>query len=203
MRTPLELSLGEISRRLDVPKSVAHRLLNSLRDLGWAEQYPENGFYRLSLRLAAKDQRRLGGTRIPDICQPILGWLASNTKGLSGIAILVDMDLSFTGNAFRPDLSAGTRGEGPVAHDGQRKSLASDAGTGGSFGRDRYQWTGTDIGGPRVIASKQTLWPSPLFSLMSFALEAGLLERRALRDQSTAFPRPYFPVSGTGEGHCR
>ena len=46
------MPLGEISRRLDLPKSAAHRLLTSLISLGWAEQESETGFYRLSLRLA-------------------------------------------------------------------------------------------------------------------------------------------------------
>ena len=64
------MALGEISRRLDVPKSAAHRLLTTLCDLGWAEQDPDSGFYRLSLRLAVVGQRILVGTRIPDICQP-------------------------------------------------------------------------------------------------------------------------------------
>ena len=34
------MPLGETCRRLDVPKSAAHRLLTTLCELGWTEQDP-------------------------------------------------------------------------------------------------------------------------------------------------------------------
>jgi DNA-binding IclR family transcriptional regulator len=36
--------LGEISRRLGLPKSAAHRLLTNLCNLGWAEQDRDGDF---------------------------------------------------------------------------------------------------------------------------------------------------------------
>uniref|UniRef100_UPI003100AFEA IclR family transcriptional regulator n=1 Tax=Neorhizobium sp. EC2-8 TaxID=3129230 RepID=UPI003100AFEA len=155
------LSLGEISRRLDVPKSAAHRLLNSLCDLGWAEQDPENGFYRLSLRLAVMGQRLLAGTRIPDICQPILDRLASNTKGLGRIAILDADGLTWishsqgmrSGLIYQPELVAKVplhttaNGKAWLATLDREEALARAVASG--LGR-------TDLGGPRVITSKQT-----------------------------------------------
>ncbi|MEB3047439.1 IclR family transcriptional regulator [Rhizobium mulingense] len=155
------LSLGEISRRLDVPKSAAHRLLNSLCDLGWAEQDPENGFYRLSLRLAVMGQRLLAGTRIPDICQPILDRLASNTKGLGRIAILDPDGLTWishsqgmrSGLIYQPELVAKVplhttaNGKAWLATLDREEALARAVASG--LGR-------TDLGGPRVITSKQT-----------------------------------------------
>ncbi|MGR9250512.1 IclR family transcriptional regulator [Rhizobium leguminosarum] len=155
------LSLGEISRRLDIPKSAAHRLLNSLCDLGWAEQDPENGFYRLSLRLAVMGQRLLAGTRIPDICQPILDRLASNTKGLGRIAILDPDGLTWishsqgmrSGLIYQPELVAKVplhttaNGKAWLATLGREEALARAVASG--LGR-------TDLGGPRVITSKQT-----------------------------------------------
>ncbi|MBY2924394.1 IclR family transcriptional regulator [Rhizobium leguminosarum] len=155
------LSLGEISRRLDVPKSAAHRLLNSLCDLGWAEQDPENGFYRLTLRLAVMGQRLLAGTRIPDICQPILDRLASNTKGLGRIAILDRDGLTWishsqgmrSGLIYQPELVAKVplhttaNGKAWLATLDREEALARAVASG--LGR-------TDLGGPRVITSKQT-----------------------------------------------
>lgn len=155
------LSLGEISRRLDFPKSAAHRLLNSLCDLGWAEQDPENGFYRLSLRLAVMGQRLLAGTRIPDICQPILDRLASNTKGLGRIAILDPDGLTWishsqgmrSGLIYQPELVAKVplhttaNGKAWLATLDREEALARAVASG--LGR-------TDLGGPRVITSKQT-----------------------------------------------
>ncbi|MBB4255703.1 DNA-binding IclR family transcriptional regulator [Rhizobium sp. BK008] len=153
--------MGEISRRLDVPKSAAHRLLNSLCDLGWAEQDPENGFYRLSLRLAVMGQRLLAGTRIPDICQPILDRLASNTKGLGRIAILDPDGLTWishsqgmrSGLIYQPELVAKVplhttaNGKAWLATLDREEALARAVASG--LGR-------TDLGGPRVIMSKQT-----------------------------------------------
>jgi len=46
--------------------------------MGWVEQYPETGFYRLTLRLAIMGQRVLLGTRIPDLTRPILQKLAED-----------------------------------------------------------------------------------------------------------------------------
>ena len=108
------MSLGEISRRLDVPKSAAHRLLTTMCELGWAEQDPESGFYRLSLRLAVVGQRLLIGTRIPDICQPVLDRLAQSTEGLGRIAIVDPDGLTWIANSqgarsglvYQPELVA-------------------------------------------------------------------------------------------------
>lgn len=155
------LSLGEISRRLDVPKSAAHRLLNSLCDLGWAEQDPENGFYRLTLRLAVMGQRLLAGTRIPDICQPILDRLASNTKGLGRIAILDRDGLTWishsqgmrSGLIYQPELVAKVplhttaNGKAWLATLDREEALSRAVASG--LGR-------MDLGGPRVITSRQT-----------------------------------------------
>ncbi|WCK80193.1 IclR family transcriptional regulator [Agrobacterium fabrum] len=157
----LGLSLGEISRRLDVPKSAAHRLLNSLCDLGWAEQDPENGFYRLSLRLAVMGQRLLAGTRIPDICQPILDRLASSTKGLGRIAILDPDGLTWishsqgmrSGLIYQPELVAKV----PLHTTANGKAWLATLDRGEALDRAIASGLGrTDLGGPRVITSKQT-----------------------------------------------
>src|SRR5204863_7909004 len=56
-----------------------------------AEHDAGRGVYRLSLRMAVDGQPNLVGTRIPDICQPILDRLANATEGLGRMAI-VDPD---------------------------------------------------------------------------------------------------------------
>jgi IclR family transcriptional regulator, acetate operon repressor len=108
------LPLGEIARQLDMPKSAAHRLLSTFCELGWAEQDPATGFYRLSLRLAIVGQRLLAGTRIPDICQPILDELAAATESLGRLAIVGPDGLTWIGQAqgarngliYQPELVA-------------------------------------------------------------------------------------------------
>jgi len=155
------MSLGEISRRLDAPKSATHRLVTTLCNLGWAEQDADSGFYRLSLRLAVVGQRLLVGTRIPDICQPILDQLASATEGLGRIAIVGPDGLTWiahsqgarTGLIYQPELVAKVtlhmtaNGKAWLATLDREEALARavDSGLGTS-----------DKGGPRVITTKQT-----------------------------------------------
>lgn len=108
------LPLGEICRRLDLPKSAAHRLLTTLCELGWAEQDPQTGYYRLSLRLAIVGQQLLAGTKIPDICQPVIDALASATENLARLAIVGPDGLTWIAQAqgaragliYQPELIA-------------------------------------------------------------------------------------------------
>jgi IclR family acetate operon transcriptional repressor len=106
-------------------------------------------------------QRLLAGTRIPDICQPILDRLASNTKGLGRIAILDPDGLTWishsqgmrSGLIYQPELVAKVplhttaNGKAWLATLDREEALARAVASG--LGR-------TDIGGPRVITSKQT-----------------------------------------------
>jgi IclR family transcriptional regulator, acetate operon repressor len=156
------LPLGEISRRLDFPKSAAHRLLTTLCELGWAEQDPATGFYRLSLRLAIVGQRLLVGTKIPDICQPILDALAAETESLGRLAIVGPDGLTWIAHAqgarsgliYQPDLIA--RVPLHVTANGKAwlatlpRSEALIRAVEGGLGR-------TDIGGPRAIRTRETL----------------------------------------------
>ncbi|MFI4987105.1 MAG: IclR family transcriptional regulator [Alphaproteobacteria bacterium] len=155
------LPLGEISRRLDVPKSATHRLLTTFGDLGWAEQDAETGFYRLSLKLAIVGQRLLAGTRIPDICQPILDRLAASTEGLGRLAIVGPDGLTWIAQAqgarsgliYQPGLVARVplhitaNGKAWLAsldrEEALRRAMASGLGR-------------PDMGGPRVIRTRET-----------------------------------------------
>lgn len=156
------LPLGEISRRLDLPKSGAHRLMTTLCDLGWAEQDAETGFYRLSLRLAIVGQRLLVGTRIPDICQPVLDKLAADTESLGRLAIVGSDGLTWIAHAqgarsgliYQPDLIARVplhvtaNGKAWLATLPRKEALARavDAGL-----------RRADIGGPRAIRTRESL----------------------------------------------
>ncbi|NDB68053.1 MAG: IclR family transcriptional regulator [Methylocystaceae bacterium] len=155
------MSLGEISRRLDVPKSAAHRLLTTMCDLGWAEQDPESGFYRLSLRLAIVGQRLLVGTKIPDICQPVLDRLAQSTEGLGRIAIVNPDGLTWIANSqgarsglvYQPELVARV----PLHITANGKAWLATLDREDALARAVSSGLGDiSIGGPRVITTKQT-----------------------------------------------
>src|SRR5947208_11112572 len=82
------MPLGEIADRLALPKSGAHRLLATLVDLGWAEQDPETGFYRLTMRLAVLGQRFYVASGVPDICQPLLDRFACDCREFARLAVV-------------------------------------------------------------------------------------------------------------------
>ena len=109
---PLALRLGVISERLGVQKGAVHRLLTSLCNMGWVEQEPETGFYRLTLRLAIMGHRVLLATRIPDLTQPVLQKLADESQELVRLAIVEGERLSWvafvqgrrTGLIYQPEM---------------------------------------------------------------------------------------------------
>ena len=109
---PRSFRLGVISERLDLQKGAVHRLLTALCNMGWVEQEPETGFYRLTLRLAIMGQRVLLATRIPDLTRPILQKLADESQELVRMAIVEGERLSWvafvqgrrTGLVYQPEM---------------------------------------------------------------------------------------------------
>ena len=76
-----ELGVIEVSRRLGVAKSTAHRLLSTLMSRGLIEQNPGNGKYRLGLRLyelgqlaVTRDQLRQGARPLLEELREVTGW---------------------------------------------------------------------------------------------------------------------------------
>lgn len=109
---PRAYRLGVISERLGLQKGAAHRLLAALCGMGWVEQEPETGFYRLTLKLAVMGQRVLLATRIPDLTRPILQKLAEESQELVRLAIVEGERLSWvafvqgrrTGLIYQPEM---------------------------------------------------------------------------------------------------
>ncbi|MEO6874360.1 MAG: IclR family transcriptional regulator [Opitutaceae bacterium] len=63
-RTGRELSLAELAEEGRLPKPTLHRILRSLRDLGYVEQADRRGTYRLSGRLSSlREYARDGAVR--------------------------------------------------------------------------------------------------------------------------------------------
>jgi DNA-binding IclR family transcriptional regulator len=82
------MPLGEIADRLGLPKSGAHRLLQTLVEQGWAEKDRETSFYRLTMRLTILGQRFWVATGIPDLCQPLLDRLAHQSREFVRMAVV-------------------------------------------------------------------------------------------------------------------
>ncbi|URK89479.1 helix-turn-helix domain-containing protein (plasmid) [Rhizobium sp. RCAM05350] len=83
-----ELPLGAIAETLDLPKSGTHRLLSALVEQGWVQQDAQTGYYRLTMRLAILGQRFYIATGIPDICQPLLDYLAGLSAEYVRLAVI-------------------------------------------------------------------------------------------------------------------
>ena len=83
-----------MARRLEMPKSAAHRLLTTLVNRGFAVQDETSQRYRLTVKLAAVGFRVLAGAGTSDICQPSLDRLAVRTGELVRLA-LVERDALF------------------------------------------------------------------------------------------------------------
>jgi IclR family transcriptional regulator, acetate operon repressor len=111
------MRLGAIAERLDLGKSVVHRMLTVLCDIGWVEQDPDSGVYGLTLRLAVLGQRFLSGTHLPDVCQPILEELAGATRELARMAVVQSDSLTWIAQAqgakkgliYQPEAAAKVR----------------------------------------------------------------------------------------------
>ncbi|WP_292530372.1 IclR family transcriptional regulator [Mesorhizobium sp.] len=108
------MRLGDIAQKLDLQKSAAHRMLTILSEIGWVEQEPVTGFYKLTLRLAIFGQRFLSATHLTDVCQPVLEELASESSELVRMAVVQGETLTWisqvqgarNGLKYQPELVA-------------------------------------------------------------------------------------------------
>jgi DNA-binding IclR family transcriptional regulator len=109
------IGLGELCRRLDIPKSIAHRLLALLVEHHYVRQDPATGQYRLTLKLTLLGARYFAGTGLGDVSQPILDRLAAATGELARLTVVEDTGLVWVGKAqgarhgLRYDPDAGTQ----------------------------------------------------------------------------------------------
>ncbi|RRH94123.1 IclR family transcriptional regulator [Mesorhizobium tamadayense] len=111
------MRLGEVAEKLDLQKSAAHRMLNLLCEIGWVEQEPVTGFYKLTLRLAILGQRFLSATHLTDVCQPVLEELSTESAELVRMAVVQGETLTWiaqvqgarNGLKYQPEMVASVR----------------------------------------------------------------------------------------------
>lgn len=93
------LPLRDIADALDLPKSGTHRMLATLVELGWASQDADSGNYRLTMRLAILGQQLFTATGIPDVCQPLLNRLATQSRDFVRLAVVDGQTLVWVADA--------------------------------------------------------------------------------------------------------
>ena len=83
-----ELGVTELSRRLGIGKSTAHRLLNTLAEERLLEQDPDTGLYRLALTMHELGASVQAATDLHTAASPVLDQLRNMTKETIQVAVL-------------------------------------------------------------------------------------------------------------------
>ena len=83
-----EMGVTELSRRLDIGKSTAHRLLNTLTEERLLEQDPETGLYRLGLIMHELGANVQASLDIHTAASPVMDQLRNITQETIQIAVL-------------------------------------------------------------------------------------------------------------------
>ena len=96
---PDGVGLTEICETLEMPKSIGHRLLTLLMELGYVMQHDPSGRYGLTLKLTMLGLRHYVRTGLDDLAQPILDRLAAETGELARLAVVVDERLVWVAKA--------------------------------------------------------------------------------------------------------
>jgi IclR family transcriptional regulator, KDG regulon repressor len=83
-----EIGVTELSRRLGIGKSTAHRLLNTLADEGLLERDPDSGAYRLGLAMYELGASVSTHADLHEACAPILDQLRNATRETVQVGVL-------------------------------------------------------------------------------------------------------------------
>ncbi len=87
-----ELGIADLARRLDLPRSTVHRLLQVLVQRGYVVQGPTNRKYRLSWKLYTIGSHVLRQTNLRDAFRPVAEVLAERLREAVHLTILVNDD---------------------------------------------------------------------------------------------------------------
>ncbi|GAB2494174.1 IclR family transcriptional regulator [Nocardiopsis aegyptia] len=102
------LSLAEISRSLELPKGTALGILRTLQHVGFVEQDPESGHYRLGGGMLSLGTRYLDGNELRTRALNWADTLASRSGESVRIGTLHKRQVLIVHHVFRPDSSAQT-----------------------------------------------------------------------------------------------
>lgn len=86
-RVERTLSLGDLCRRTALPKSTAHRIVSSLREVGFLEQARGGDHYRLGLKLFELGNIALANMELHREARPIVGALSRVSGEMVHLAV--------------------------------------------------------------------------------------------------------------------
>ena len=88
-----ELGVGEISRRVGIPKSTVFRLLATLEESELISQNPDTGLYRLGIGLLVLANNAMISTDLQRVARPLLRHLVSDLNETVTLTILDGQDV--------------------------------------------------------------------------------------------------------------
>ncbi|HMM19361.1 MAG TPA: IclR family transcriptional regulator [Selenomonadales bacterium] len=83
----MELGVSDISRKLSMTTSTAHRLLITLEKRGYAEQNPKTGKYKPGMKIVSIGASILNNTNIIAVCRPFLEAVSQETGETTHLAL--------------------------------------------------------------------------------------------------------------------
>lgn len=84
-----ELSIRDLSEKINMDKATVHRLINTIKDAGYVDQDPDSKKYSNSLKLLAMGNRVMDKTGIKHICRNYMEELSSKTNETVNLGIRV------------------------------------------------------------------------------------------------------------------
>ncbi len=89
------VSLRTMARELHISAASAYRTLNSLKDLGYVRQHPQDSKYQLTLKIAWVSAQVLENVQLRQIAHPFLQNLTSVTNETTHLAVLEDREFVY------------------------------------------------------------------------------------------------------------
>jgi len=107
---PPSLSVSDLSRRMEMPKSTTHNLLRTLESMDFLKQDPADKRYRLGPRLYELGMRFSHSTRLVSAALPHLKRLAAETKETVKLGVVSDNEILIL-SAIESPFQLHTRGD--------------------------------------------------------------------------------------------
>ncbi len=89
------VSLRTMARELHISAASAYRGLNSLKELGYVRQHPQDSKYQLTLKIAWVSAQVLENVQLRQIAHPFLQRLTSLTNETTHLAVLEDREFVY------------------------------------------------------------------------------------------------------------
>ncbi len=89
------VSLRTMARELNISAASAYRSLNSLRELGYVRQHPQDSKYQLTLKIAWVSAQVLESVQLRQVAHPFLQNLTSVTNETTHLAVLEDREFVY------------------------------------------------------------------------------------------------------------